>query len=390
MAFSDVSNSTLAYIEESTWGTTPSTPELTQIRKKSENIKSNVSVVVSDEVRSDRQVPDQSQVGGGVSNGFTFELSFAEYDPFIEHGLMSAYSTVETITGTDLALSGASLTSTASAFTASKNKVGQWIKVSGSATSSNNGIYKISSYAAGSLGLTDSAGGTASFTSDSSNASLSYSSSAMLRNGTTKKSMTIEKGFSDITKYFQFTGMRTSDITLELTEQAILQGSVNFVGKGTAIASSSIDNSGGYTASTSNPIMNASGNITSVHESGASFSGSFKSFTIGINNNLENQTAVGSADLAGVGVGRCEVTGDMSLYLEDTSLFTKFTGNTGTSFAFIVKDSSNNYYIFTIPNAKFTDNDIPTDTGSVIQSFSYQGFRDTTTDCQIQIDKISA
>ena len=111
---------------------------------------------------------------------------------------------------------------------------------------------------------------------------------------------------------------------------------------------------------------------------------------LSMNNNLENQTAVGSADLAGVGVGRCEVTGDLSLYFEDTSLFTKFDGNTGTSFAFIVKDSSNNYYIFTIPNAKFTDNDIPTDTGSVVQSYSYQGFRDTTTDCQLQIDKISA
>lgn len=389
MAFSDVSNSQLAYVEESTWGTTPSSPELQAVRKKTENIKSNVSVIQSDEVRSDRMIPDQAQVGGGVSNGFTFELSFAEYDTFFEHALMGDYSTAQTITGTDLSLSGANLLSTASAFTASKNSVGQWIKISGSATSSNDGIYKISSYAAGQLGLTDISGSTASFTSDSSNSSLVYASSQMVRNGTTKKSMTIEKGFTDINEFFQYTGMRTSDLSIEMTEQSILQGSVNFVGKGTSNSSATIDNSSGITASTANPIMNSSGNITKILESGTTFSGSFKSFSININNNLESQTSVGSSDLAGVGTGRCEITGDMSLYFESDALHAKFLANTGTSFAFIVLDSSSNYYVFTIPNAKFTDGDVPSDSGSVISNFSYQGFRDTTTDCQIQIDKIA-
>ena len=59
----DSSQTRLAYIEESTWGTTPATPTMLEMRFTGESITPNIETIVSDEIRSDRNVTDLIQTG---------------------------------------------------------------------------------------------------------------------------------------------------------------------------------------------------------------------------------------------------------------------------------------------------------------------------------------
>lgn len=390
--FADSNRTKLAIISESAWGNTPATPEFTEIRKKNHNFKSNIETAVSEEVRSDGMVPGQTIVGGSSSLQIDGELSFGEYDLMFEHALMKDPTTAQTITGTDLSLSGDQILSTGNAFEAAKNLVGQWIKIKGSATNTNNDIFKIATFSTGALTLTDKAGAAASFTADSANASLSYSSSVMYRNGMTKKSLSIEEALEDISVYYLYAGGRVNDFSLNMNEKGIIEISINLLAKSPTSATSTADNAGGYTAVGTSQIMNAAGNVIGILENGVTFPGTFKSWNLNIARNLREQQGVGNSTLSGIGLGKCVVTGSAEIFSENKTYNDKFANNTGTSFAFITKDSSNNYYVITVPNAFFTDLEKASggSDSDIMENYSFQGYRDNTTDCQIQIDKIAA
>ena len=88
----DTSQTQLAYITETTYGTTPSTPAFTNVRYTSESLKAARQNVQSEEIRRDRNVPDLIQVGGNAAGGVNFELSYGAFDDFIESALFSAWS----------------------------------------------------------------------------------------------------------------------------------------------------------------------------------------------------------------------------------------------------------------------------------------------------------
>lgn len=86
----DTSQVQLRYIKEVTWGTTPATPAWQNMRVTSFDLQPTKESVQSQELRSDRQIPDQIQVGQGASGSADFELSFASFDTFLAAAIGSA------------------------------------------------------------------------------------------------------------------------------------------------------------------------------------------------------------------------------------------------------------------------------------------------------------
>jgi len=83
--FVDASDSLLAIIEETDWGTTPSTPAFKRLRFTGEGLGANVESIKSNEIDPDASVKDLVQSGGGATGDFNFELSFgAEFDLILE------------------------------------------------------------------------------------------------------------------------------------------------------------------------------------------------------------------------------------------------------------------------------------------------------------------
>jgi hypothetical protein len=88
----DSSQTRLAYITESTYGTTPATPTFKNQRFVSESLNANIENTVSNEIRADRNVTDLIQVGADGGGSVDFELSYGSFDDWLESLMFSTWS----------------------------------------------------------------------------------------------------------------------------------------------------------------------------------------------------------------------------------------------------------------------------------------------------------
>lgn len=100
MSIGNASQTRVAFVAESTLGTTPSSPGFQNFRYTGESLKINRENVVSNEIAADRNVRDQIRVFGGAGGGLDFEMSYGTLDPFLESALFSTWSTDELKNGT--------------------------------------------------------------------------------------------------------------------------------------------------------------------------------------------------------------------------------------------------------------------------------------------------
>lgn len=382
---SDSNRFQLFYLEESTWGTTPASA-LQTFRSTGESLGMNLDSISSNEIRDDRQISDLVLTDKNPSGGVNFELSAALLDDLLEGALFGDFSTAVAISASDISAANAdnSFNSTTTDFTGENLSPGQWVQVAGFTESGNNGFARVVSVTASKLvvsGLTltdDAAGDTVTM------------GGSMLRNGTSKKSYTLEKKFADITQFISYTGMTVSEFNLNVEAGDIVTGSLAFMGKDGAIAQATVG-TGDPTAAPTGTPCNAVSNVANLREGGAAISGTFaKTLSLALSNALRGQKAIGVLGNAGIGVGRCEVTGSLSVYFEDETLYEKFLDNTETSIDFRAIDADGNGYIFTLPRVKYSSsNDAEVSGGDqdVMLDLQYQAIRDSSTDCTIQIDK---
>lgn len=90
---SNASQTRIAYVVESTYGTTPATPTFETARIIGESLGANIDNITSNELRADRNVSDLVQVGGSSGGALNFELSYGSFDDFLESLMHSAWTT---------------------------------------------------------------------------------------------------------------------------------------------------------------------------------------------------------------------------------------------------------------------------------------------------------
>lgn len=96
----DSSRAVVRYIEESTWGTTPSSA-LQTFRATGFRLKRTTQGSVSEELRSDGQIPEWIRTGVMVDGDMSFELSYGTLDDFLEGALRGAWATDTGLSGTE-------------------------------------------------------------------------------------------------------------------------------------------------------------------------------------------------------------------------------------------------------------------------------------------------
>jgi hypothetical protein len=90
----DASNSTIAFIDEATWGTTPASPALQSIRQTGNGLTPTLNKAVSDEISADAAVTDVIPTSGGAEGDINFEPSYGEWvDGTFEHALRDDFTT---------------------------------------------------------------------------------------------------------------------------------------------------------------------------------------------------------------------------------------------------------------------------------------------------------
>ena len=87
MTIATGSRHNLAYVAESTFGTTPSTPGFQNLRHTGTTLGLSKDAIESEELRDDRQIAHFRHGNKNVSGDVNIELSYGTFDDFIEAAL---------------------------------------------------------------------------------------------------------------------------------------------------------------------------------------------------------------------------------------------------------------------------------------------------------------
>lgn len=349
---SDSSRVQLAGIEEVTWGTTPASA-LAAIRYNSENLGLRKETQRSEEVRSDRQTTDIVEVGKSVDGGFDFEASAEAHDNYMEGLMNSDFSTDSAFSAAtvDAAAGDNSFNDSGSGFPTLV--AGQWIRVAGFTEAANNGWFEVVSQTAAKIIVT---GGT--LTTEAVGDTITISDSTIV-NGTTKKSFTFEKYFSDVTQYYSLNGCRIDSLSLAIASRQRVTGTFGTMGRSGGLATSTAG-SGAYSAAPTNPVLNASANVARLLEGGSVLgTGVYvQNLEINFSNNTRIVDGVGSGVAVEIGVGRFNVTGTMNVLFQNEVMFEKYLNHTQSSINTAIEDVNGKGYMISLPAVYYTNGDV--------------------------------
>lgn len=398
MAFASANLTQLRYKTEASFGVTPAGNGKKLRATDTSNLTFSLTSDTSKEIRSDRQVTDMVLTGASASGSIPVELSYREYDPFIEAALQGTWGTWGTdgvgaviptsATFAASTLTAGSATSGSSIFT--NLAAGQWVRISGSSISGQNIIAQVSLTVPPTSTVLTFQG--TPFTGATGNGGAAVKVNTLrISNGTTQRSFSIEREHADIAQFFNFRGLTCGKMSFSFQSGSIVTGSFDFTGKDSVRAGTTT--MGTATESQAFGIMNAVSGVGHIYENGAALTGtSIKSLSIDVDNALRAQDAIGTLGAVGIGSGTLTVSGSMELYLADGTMYDKFVNNTNTSLSWSAVDGSGNGYVFTLPKIKFNDAKV---TGGSLNSdamlsVNYTALMDTALLKTIIIDRVGA
>lgn len=231
---------------------------------------------------------------------------------------------------------------------------GQWINTGGFTDAGLNGVYHRVTSVSGNV-LTVTPAPSATETAESA----AWISSARLRNAPsaatiTQKSFTLQKRFNDATSvvYQNLTGMVADTMSMSFDTGSILTGSFGFIGQASNIGTTQIAGATD-TGTTTTDVMNAVSNLQNIEFDDTDTTACLVNMTLDTTGNLRAQNCIGNLAAVGVGTGRQEITGSITLFFEDITEYNKFLNNTEFKLSFRLQDGSGNAYVVTLPKVKY-------------------------------------
>jgi hypothetical protein len=375
--------------EETLWAETPATPTMARLPYLSNTIGHSKRTKQSEVLRSDRMKDAQVQVGVSAEGDINFELRFADFAAILRCALASAFvaqSTTGAGTSNNFAFAaaggGVQVITGPAAWTANYI-VGAWVRIKLAANALNNGVFKITAKDSTTMTVANATGAAES-------ASVAVIAQNTIRNGTTKRSLLIEKQYEDLTNnYISFRGMRVGRLSLSISTEQIVTGTVSFMGEQGYLGSATV--SGSLTNASANDSMSASTNVGTVYENGVALATALKSLKIDLNNNLRSLAAIGHVAAIGVNMGSLQISGTIEAYYEDQILLAKVFSHASTSLSFLLTDPQGNTFVFTLAQLKASGNpNDPAIDQDVMLPLEFSGEKHSTDLYMIQIDALAA
>lgn len=390
---SDSSRHNLSYIVESVFGTTPTNPLMKRLRHVACSLGLSKTTLISEELRSDRQITDYNhgmkQTGGDI----TAELTYATLDDLLEATLCGTWTvkappmTADTISA---AAADNSINDSGNGFVTAFPglEVGDRLSIAGfTGTAGNNQTATVVSIAAGKIVLTtgtplvnDAAGESVTITP------LSY----RLKAGTTRRSFSFMREFADqgSNQFHVFSGSELSKFTTTIGVDQIIRFVFSILGKQDA-APGSEPASTTYTAANTNPTMNS---LSGTLKEGGSTSAIVTELQLTLENGLEPKPNIGNDTVqTKASIGRSNLSGQLTGYFEDATLLNKFRNGTESSLNLTIADSATplaRQYVVGLPRVKYNGGQPDTaGQGAITLACPFQALLDATTGTQIWIDR---
>lgn len=353
MPLASSSATQVRYIPEATFGVTPVAGNPLNLRVTGESLSYEISKQASNEINATRTISSMIATGASAAGDLNGEMQYREYDRFMESTLQSTFTVygvngvgaVFTADFTATTITASVAPTTTSALTLLKR--GQWFRLT--TGGANNGkLFRVSTTVSPTASvITLDAGTPATVASAVATCAVQ---TRRLSHGTTQTSYTIEKNMTDVGVFEAFTGMTPSKMSIAIASGSLSTITFSFMGKQAAMTTS--------TALPGTPVASynfeiqsgVTGSSCQVWEGGAPLTSTFvKSVSLDYDNALRGQDALCSLGYVGMGSGTIALTGSMSIYFADKTIFDKFVANTNTSLIFSTMDGSGNGYVFSMP-----------------------------------------
>ena len=330
--------------------------------------------VVSDVIRSDRQVSDLIKVNETVGGSFDTELIPAAFDTILEGVFQSSW------VGTD---GGDTIFSAGSAVTPSRidtvntriitisptfsaAMVGEQLRVRRAGVD-----YFVTVYNFVSATTIDVYGADLP---TSANSATSIKRPRRLVNGVIPKTYTVERTFGGTSVFEYLKGMEFDTFSLSASAGSLVTASFGMLGREHV----SQNTRAGVTDSVAESYasaFNAASNVGRIGE-GASGLTVVTDISLEISNNLRERNVLGVVGASSIGSGEFNVTGSLSVYFEDNVLLEKLLNNTQTSLSFSFASPEGEMLYFHLPAIKFSEG-IPEVSGKnedVMLNLGFQAF----------------
>lgn len=272
MPFSSGSRHSVQYVPEVTLGTTPASPQTTQVAVASINITPSKDLYSDPSIRSDRSIRFNRHGNIHVAGDIETAYQHGTYDDFLEAALH-----------------------------------GTW-------------------------------------------------SANVLKQGTTRKSLTIERGYLDmaIPSYQRFSGMVVNSYKLDVPVNDVVKSTYSFMGTGQSIASSPLDATPTLPADKA-PMTHLSGTFLE----GGSAVGNITAVTFTLANGYNENFVLGNSTPADMSYGYAQASGQLTVYFDSFAQYNKFINETETSLSWAINDGLGNSHTWSLPRVKFNNMSIP-------------------------------
>ena len=408
----DSSDTVVRYGEEVAWNGpsgdgTPPAIAFQEVRLTGESFSEQKTRTRPEEIKADGFVSHALTTQVQATGGLNFALSFGTYDDLLGGLLNSTFTAdlaIQSVVTTGV-IGAASVLATAGVpgfefgDAADNDNIvaGSWIRVSGFATNpSNNGLFRVIAVDTVNeeIVVSTTAGtGGAGLIAESSTGSEVNIQGANLRNGVAFRSFFFEKQLA-AALFLVYGGSYISDGNLTAQVGGFLEGTFNFL--------CASENSGTSTASTGGPVAAPTGRVidtvagfSNLEQNDVAIAAVVQgiSWTV-TKNNARAQYGLGAAEAQGMARGTIDVSGTMSVYFTDFTLYDLYKAETDQIISFAALDDTGAGYIFTLPGATLMNPTIVAggpDT-DVVSDFELEGNEGTGDFVGVimQIDKIPA
>lgn len=205
----------------------------------------------------------------------------------------------------------------------------------------------------------------------------------VLKLGDTLQSLTIEEAQSDINVYRVYSGMIGNGFTISSPVDGLTTVEFDFVGMSETVSGVSLDAS--YTAqAVRQPFTHCGGTITYDGNP----IGYVSSVDTSVSNNLTPTYSWGSCTTTDVIPGRVDVTGTLTVYFANSTMYNHFVAGAYHALSYTLSDGTNTLQV-TIPRIKFNGADAPVDSGSGqrLVTLPFRGVYDAVSATSIQLTR---
>jgi len=360
---------------ESTYGTTPSSPAFDFFRSTGNTLGMTKTAVESAELYSDRGLRDLRHGNKNIAGDIPTELSYGSHDAQLEALLGGTWSTGSvSVTATTISAAASGNVISDSGNGLGSFAVGDMVLISGfTGSASNNGVARITAKAAGAITIDGLI-----LVNDSAGESVTIKEMDKLVAGTTRRSFSIMRDFSDLTagRYQLFTGSEYNTGNFSAGLDSVVTMTYGIIGQSQSSSASAPGSSTFGDPTTTEPMVPTDGSVSSD----GVVSAIITSLEFSVDNGMETKFQLSSSTTSQPGQGISNATGSITAYFDNDTLMNLFINETVSTLKQELSDAAGNTLAVFFPKIKYNGGqpDVGGEANSPI-TLPFQALFDATT-----------